>query len=467
MKRIIRPAALATLLLVSASAGTFAASDSSETYRQLSLFGDVFERVRASYVEEVSDKELIEAAINGMLSSLDPHSSYLSAESFDDMQVQTRGEFGGLGIEVTLENGLVRVVSPIDDTPAFRAGIQPGDYISHLDGEPVLGMTLADAVERMRGKVDTEITLTILRGETEPFDVTLKRAVIVIESVRGRLEGDIGYVRVTTFSEKTDTELQATIAELTEEAGGQLSGFILDLRNNPGGLLDQAIAMSDDFLDKGEIVSTRGRDDGNAQRFNAEAGDVLNGVPMIVLINGGSASASEIVAGALQDYHRAIIVGTKSFGKGSVQTIVPLGQGNGAMRLTTARYYTPSGRSIQAQGIEPDILIEQAKIEKIADASANRGPTRTEASLRGHLENPNGKKDDKKDGAKKGDKKAPAKPAPATEEDEEAPLPPMDTTPKDGKKSSTDMAEDDYQLAYALDLIKGLALTQKKPATGQ
>ncbi|MEX2299218.1 MAG: S41 family peptidase [Dongiaceae bacterium] len=446
MKRFIRPAALAAFLLVSASAGTFAASDSSETYRQLSLFGDVFERVRASYVEEVSDKELVEAAINGMLSSLDPHSSYLSAESFDDMQVQTRGEFGGLGIEVTLENGLVRVVSPIDDTPAFRAGIQPGDYITHLDGEPVLGMTLTDAVDRMRGKVGTEITLSILRGEAEPFDVTLERAVIVIESVRGRLEGNIGYVRVTTFSEKTDTELQATIAELTEDAGGQLAGFILDLRNNPGGLLDQAIAMSDDFLDKGEIVSTRGRDEGNAQRFNAEAGDVLNGVPMIVLINAGSASASEIVAGALQDHRRAILLGTRTFGKGSVQTVIPL-QGQGAIRLTTARYYTPSGRSIQALGIEPDIMVEQAIVEIVEG-----GVIRSEADLRGALQN------------ETMGVTAPVEPAIEESEEIEEPAEPGDAEADDEAGTpASETAEEtvepvDYQLTRALDLLRGLAL---------
>jgi carboxyl-terminal processing protease len=458
MKRFIRPAALATLLLVSASAGTYAASDSSETYRQLSLFGDVFERVRASYVEEVSDKELIEAAINGMLSSLDPHSSYLSPESFDDMQVQTRGEFGGLGIEVTLENGLVRVVSPIDNTPAFRAGIQPGDYITHLDGEPVLGMTLSDAVDRMRGKVGTEITLSILRGEEEPFDVTLERAVIVIESVRGRLEGDIGYVRVTTFSEKTDTELQATLADLTEEAGGRLAGFILDLRNNPGGLLDQAIAMSDDFLDKGEIVSTRGRDESNAQRFNAEAGDILDGVPMIVLINAGSASASEIVAGALQDHRRAILLGTRTFGKGSVQTVIPL-QGQGAIRLTTARYYTPSGRSIQALGIEPDILVEQAIIEIVES-----GTIRSEADLRGALQN---------------ETMGVTEPVePVIEEIEQPAEPDDDGAANDADDDAADDADDDaadepatetaeagdvaepvdYQLTRALDLLRGLAL---------
>jgi carboxyl-terminal processing protease len=441
MKRIIRPLALAALLLVPASAGTFAASESSDTYRQLSLFGDVFERVRASYVEEVSDKELIESAINGMLSALDPHSSYLSADSFDDMQVQTRGEFGGLGIEVTLENGLVRVVSPIDDTPAFRAGIQPGDFITHLDGEPVLGMTLSDAVERMRGEVNTEITLTILRGAEDTFDVTIKRAVIVIQSVRGRLEGDIGYVRVTTFSEKTDTELQTTIAELTEEADGRLTGFILDLRNNPGGLLDQAIAVSDEFLDKGEIVSTRGRDNGNAQRYNAEAGDVLNGVPMIVLINNGSASASEIVAGARQDHRRAILLGTRTFGKGSVQTVIPL-QGQGAIRLTTALYYTPSGRSIQALGIDPDIEVQQAIVEIV-----ETGQIRSEADLRGALQNQ-------------------TMGVTAPVEPEAEPEPDESTEPEAGETDDTapapataDAPEPvDYQLTRALDLLRGLAL---------
>jgi len=430
MKRFVRPVALAAFLLVSASAGTFAASDSSETYRQLSLFGDVFERVRSSYVEEVSDQELIEAAINGMLSSLDPHSSYLNPENFADMQVQTRGEFGGLGIEVTMENGLVRVVSPIDDTPAFRAGILPGDYITHLDGEPVLGLTLSEAVDLMRGKVDTEITLTILRGDGEPFDVTLRRAIITIQSVRGRLEeGDIGYVRITSFSEKTDTELQSTIAKLQEEAGGTLTGLVLDLRNNPGGLLDQAIAVSDEFLDKGEIVSTRGRDDSNAQRFNAEAGDATGGLPMVVLINGGSASASEIVAGALQDHRRAILLGTRTFGKGSVQTIIPL-QGQGAIRLTTARYYTPSGRSIQALGIEPDIEVQQATVEVIESAG------RSEADLRGALTN------DTDNGAENGEDTG----AGADQATDEIVI-------------DADAVEPiDYQLTRAIDLLRGLAL---------
>ena len=320
--------------------------DNSETYRQLKLFGDVFERVRADYVEEITDEELIESAIQGMLTSLDPHSSYLDRKNFDDMRVQTKGEFGGLGIEVTMENGLVKVVSPIDDTPAFRAGVQPGDLISHLDGEPILGLTLSEAVEKMRGPVKSDILITIRRGNREPFDVTITRDVITIRSVRNRAEDNIGYIRVTTFNEQTSSGLASSIKKLQEEIGDKLGGYVLDLRNNPGGLLDQAISVSDAFLHQGEIVSTRGRHSDDAQRFNARAGDLAEGLPVVVLINGGSASASEIVAGALQDHRRAIIMGTKSFGKGSVQTIIPL-SGHGAMRLTTARYFTPSGRSIQ------------------------------------------------------------------------------------------------------------------------
>ena len=445
------------------------AADRSETYRQLNLFSDVFTRIRANYVEEVNDKEMIEAAINGMLTSLDPHSSYMNAENFEDMQVQTKGEFGGLGIEVTMENGLVKVISPIDGTPADKAGIQSGDYITALDGEQIMGLTLNEAVEKMRGSPGSKIVVSIARrGEQAQFDVEIIRDIIKIVSVKSRVEGDSGYIRISSFNEQTEPGLKKALDEIKKQAGPRLNGIVLDLRNNPGGLLDQAVAVGDAFLDKGEVVQTRGRDPQDVQRYHAHSGDSLGGLPMIVLINGGSASASEIVAGALQDYHRAIIVGTKSFGKGSVQTIIPLGQGNGAMRLTTARYFTPSGRSIQAEGIEPDILIVQAKIEKIANAAASRGPTRTEASLRGHLENPNGKKDDKKDGAAKDDKKAPAKPVPQSQEnDEEAPLPPMNTPPKDGKKGSAEIAEDDYQLAYALDLIKGLALTQKKPAAAQ
>src|SRR6266478_1090375 len=361
--------AAATVLLFSLrqDVGAAAPANSGETYKQLNLFGEVFERVRADYVDEVSDDTLVESAINGMLTSLDPHSNYLNTKNFNDMKVQTRGEFGGLGIEVSMENGLVKVVSPIDDTPAARAGLKPGDLITHLDGEPVQGMTLPEAVEKMRGPVSSEIKLTIRREGRDPFDVKLTRATIKIQSVRSHLEGDnIGYIRVTTFNEQADTGLNNAMKNLKQQAGNKLVGVILDLRNNPGGLLDQAVAVSDAFLEKGEIVSTRGRRSEDAQRYNARAGDIAGGLPMVVLINGGSASASEIVAGALQDHHRAILLGTRSFGKGSVQTIIPLA-GHGAMRLTTARYYTPSGRSIQAKGIDPDIVVEAAKIEKASE----------------------------------------------------------------------------------------------------
>src|ERR1700752_824509 len=344
-----------------------ATANSTETYKQLNLFGEVFERVRAEYVDDVSDNSLVESAINGMLTSLDPHSNYLNTKNFNDMKVQTRGEFGGLGIEVSMENGLVKVVSPIDDTPAARAGLKPGDLITHLDGDPVQGMTLPEAVERMRGPVSSEIKLTIRREGKDPFDVKLIRATIKIQSVRSHLEGDnIAYIRITTFNEQTDVGLNNAMKNLKQQAGGKLLGGILDLRNDPGGLLDQAVGVADAFLEKGEIVSTRGRRSEDAQRYNARPGDIAAGLPVAVLINGGSASASEIVAGALQDHHRAILLGTKSFGKGSVQTIIPL-PGHGAMRLTTARYYTPSGRSIQAKGIDPDIVVEAAKIEKASE----------------------------------------------------------------------------------------------------
>src|SRR5579875_2321053 len=343
--------------------GVAAPDSSSETYKDLNQFGEVFEDVRAHYAGKVDDDALMEAAINGMLTSLDPHSNYLNTRNFDDMKVQTRGEFGGLGIEVSMENGVVKVVSPIDDTPAARAGLKPGDLIVRLDGQPVQGMTLPQAVEKMRGPVNSEIRLTIQRKGREPFDVKLVRATIHIQSVRSHLIGDdIGYVRITSFNEQTDTGLNNAIKNLKQQAGGKLRGIVLDLRNNPGGLLDQAVAVSDAFLDKGEIVSTRGRRPEDAQRFDAHPGDIAAGLPMAVLINGGSASASEIVAGALQDHHRAVLLGTRSFGKGSVQTIIPL-PGHGAMRLTTARYYTPSGRSIQAEGIEPDIVVPAGKIE--------------------------------------------------------------------------------------------------------
>jgi len=371
MKRsgILAAVAAAVVLLSLRQDISAATSNSTETYKQLNLFGEVFERVRAEYVEDVSDDSLVESAINGMLTSLDPHSNYLNTKNFNDMKVQTRGEFGGLGIEVSMENGLVKVVSPIDDTPAARAGLKPGDLITHLDGDPVQGMTLPEAVEKMRGPVSSEIRLTIRREGKDPFDVKLVRATIKIQSVRSHLEGDnIAYIRITTFNEQTDVGLNNAMKNLKQQAGGKLLGVVLDLRNDPGGLLDQAVAVADAFLDKGEIVSTRGRRSEDAQRYNARPGDIAAGLPVAVLINGGSASASEIVAGALQDHHRAILLGTRSFGKGSVQTIIPL-PGHGAMRLTTARYYTPSGRSIQAKGIEPDIVVEAAKIEKTPEKS--------------------------------------------------------------------------------------------------
>lgn len=404
-------------------------NDYSDTYQQLNLFGDVFERVRAQYVDEVEDKELIEKAINGMLTSLDPHSAYLNEDSFDDMQVRTRGEFGGLGIEVTMENGLVKVVSPIDDTPAFRAGVQSGDYIVEIDGEPVVSMTLNEAVEKMRGKVGTDIKLVIRREtEAEPLEITLTRDVIRIRSVRHEIEnGNVGYIRITTFNQNTDTAVKEAVDSIKKELGNKIVGYVLDLRNNPGGLLDQAITVSDAFLDKGEIVSTRGRDERDTKRDNATKGDIADGLPIIVLINGGSASAAEIVAGALQDHKRGIVLGTQSFGKGSVQTVVPL-PGHGAMRLTTARYYTPSGRSIQAKGIEPDIIVEQAKIETVA--SRRYG----EADLRGALDAPVIIK----------------------------PEPDVNTENKDKDGSTKENAEDekpvDYQLLRAIDLLSGLSL---------
>ncbi len=421
MQSMPRLVVLATVLFLLIPQTASTQDQGADTYKQVKLFGDVFERVRADYVEEVSDQELIESAIRGMLASLDPHSSYLDPKSFQDMRVQTKGEFGGLGIEVTMENGLVKVVSPIDDTPAFRAGVQAGDLISHLDGEPVLGLTLAEAVDKMRGPVNTDLVLTLRRPNREPFDVTITRDVITVQSVRSRLEDDVGYLRITAFNEQTSPGLDEAVERLTEQAAGSLKGFVLDLRNNPGGLLDQAIAVSDAFLNAGEIVSTRGRHPDDAQRYNAREGDLAGGLPIIVLINGGSASASEIVAGALQDHGRAIIMGTRSFGKGSVQTIIPL-SGNGAMRLTTSRYYTPSGRSIQATGIEPDIEVEQARLEPLDSVVSRR-----EEDLRGALSN---------------------------ERSEEG-----DSTP-DGAADEEEI--EDYQLSRAIDLLQGLSLFQER-----
>src|SRR5271165_1102947 len=413
-------AAVAPVLVFSLRQDVGAAtSNSTDTYKQLNLFGEVFERVRAEYVDDVSDDSLVESAINGMLTSLDPHSNYLNTKNFNDMKVQTRGEFGGLGIEVSMENGLVKVVSPIDDTPAARAGLKPGDLITHLDGDPVQGMTLPEAVEKMRGPINSEIKLTIRREGREPFDVKLTRATIKIQSVRSHLEGDnIAYIRITTFNEQTDVGLNNAMKNLKQQAGGKLLGVVLDLRNDPGGLLDQAVAVADAFLEKGEIVSTRGRRSEDAQRYNARPGDIAAGLPVAVLINGGSASASEIVAGALQDHHRAILLGTRSFGKGSVQTIIPL-PGHGAMRLTTARYYTPSGRSIQAKGIDPDIVVEAAKIEKPPEKGEAKVATASDL-----------KRDDSGDGG-----------------------------PEQGSVDPSIIGTPaDYQLTRAVDMLRGIAL---------
>ena len=359
-------------------------SPNSEIYRQLDLFGDILERVRNDYVEKPDDAALIDSAINGMLTSLDPHSSYLNPKNFRDMQIQTRGEFGGLGIEVTMENGVIKVVAPIDETPAAKAGVQSNDLITHLDGDQIIGLSLEQAVEKMRGPVNTPISLTIVRkGRDEPFDLKITRDVIRVNAVKSRLEGEIIYVKLSTFNEQTHGNLVKQVEALKAQLGKPPRAYIIDLRNNPGGLLDQAIWVSDDFLEKGAIVLTKGRNLEETQRANAKPGDITDGKPIYVLINGGSASASEIVAGALQDHKRATIIGTRSFGKGSVQTIIPLGQSNGAIRLTTARYYTPSGRSIQAKGIDPDILVEQELPDDLKTKTPER--PRGEASLKGHL----------------------------------------------------------------------------------
>ena len=364
--------------------GTISAvAASSETYRQLNLFGDVFEKIRTDYVEKPDDAKLIESAISGMLSGLDPHSSYMDPKSFKDMQVQTKGEFGGLGIEVTQEDGFVKVVTPIDDTPASRAGLLAGDFIVEIDGDPVQGLTLNQAVDRMRGPVNSSVKLRISRKGTDSFDVSLRREIIKISSVKSRIENDVSYIRITQFTEKTSEGLKNAIDQaLKTIPADKLKGYIVDLRNDPGGLLDQAIAVSDAFLERGEIVSTRGCNPDDAQRYVARSGDLTGGKPVVVLINGGSASASEIVAGALQDHKRATIIGTRSFGKGSVQTIIPLGP-SGALRLTTARYYTPSGRSIQAKGIDPDIQV----LQDVPDEIKGKDETKGEAALKGHLKN--------------------------------------------------------------------------------
>ncbi|MFI5011466.1 MAG: S41 family peptidase [Hyphomicrobiales bacterium] len=402
------------------------AASAGDTYRQLNLFGDVFERIRSDYVEKPDDAKLVEAAINGMLTSLDPHSSYMDAKSFRDMQVNTKGEFGGLGIEVTMEDGLIKVISPIADTPAARAGILSGDVITQIDGEAVQGLTLNQAVDKMRGAVKTSVKLIILRKDRkEPLELKLTRETITVKSVKFRQEDDVGYIQITQFNEQTTENLRNAIESLKKDIGDdKLKGYILDLRNDPGGLLDQAIGVCDTFLDKGEIVSTRGRNPEDTKRWDARHSDITKGKRLVMLINGGSASASEIVAGALQDHKRATLMGTRSFGKGSVQTIIPVGN-DAAIRLTTARYYTPSGRSIQAKGIEPDIKV----LEAIPDDLKGKDEAKGEASLRGHLVNTGG---------------------------------------EDFSASQAYVASDptkDTQLVAALDLLRGKAITKTEPAS--
>lgn len=434
----------AMFAFVLASQPKAAEHNEAKTYELLNLFGEVFERVRNEYVDETEDRKLIEAAISGMLNSLDPHSTFLDAETFAEMQVQNKGEFGGLGIEVTMENGLVKVVSPIDDTPAFNAGIQPGDLISHLDGEAVLGMTLSDAVDRMRGAVGTDIKLMVIRGTQDPFEVVITRAVITIRTVRSRLIDDIAYVRITQFNAQALAGLEKAFRKFDREPGvDKLKGVVLDLRSNPGGLLDQAVSVSDAFLERGEIVSIGSkRKPEETQRFNARGGDLAKGLPLVVLINGGSASASEIVAGAIQDHGRGILLGTKSFGKGSVQTIHPMND-YGAIKITTSRYYTPSGRSIQSVGISPDIFVPRAKVESLEPDAIRR-----ERDLRGALDKDNGDKE--KEDAKVDDKSD------------------AETKPKnDNGENGNAEVVDDYQLTRALDLIRGITLYRDISANGR
>lgn len=417
------------------------AGKSASVYEQLDLFGDVFERIRNQYVEAPDNQKLMEAAINGMLTSLDPHSSYMNAADFAAMQVQTKGEFGGLGIEVTQQDGYVKVVSPIDGTPADKAGMKTGDIITQVNGATVLGLTMDQAVDLMRGPIGSEVVISVVReGVPDPFDVSIIRDTIKVAAVKGRVEGDTVVLRITSFTDQTFTGLQTELKKAVDAAGGmdKVNGFVLDLRNNPGGLLTQAIDVSDAFLTEGEIVSTRGRNPVDNERFNATPGDMADGKPVVVLINGGSASASEIVTGALQDHHRAIVVGTKSFGKGSVQTIIPV-RGDGAMRLTTARYYTPSGRSIQALGVMPDIVVNQPPVDPdkkaTADATAKENTTRSEADLRGILSND------------------------SMTDEEKAQLQEDRTRTEEAAK----LRDDDYQLAYAVDILRGLAAVEKAP----
>ena len=409
---------LTILFILSFSTAVYS-DEKKEVYKYLNLFGEAFEKIKNNYVEEVTVKKLIESAIDGMLNSLDPHSSYLNTEKLDELRVQTKGEFGGLGIEVTLENGMVKVISPIDDTPAEKAGVKAGDLITHLDDEPVLGMTLSEAVSIMRGKVGSKIKLRVSRNEVESLDIEITRAIIELKAVKSRLEDNIGYIRVSSFNQKVDQEIIKAIKSFEKEKENKIVGYVLDLRNNPGGLLDQAVNVTDIFLEKGEIVSTRGRKKSEGNRYNAVKSDLINGLPLVVLINQGSASASEIVAGALQDHKRAIIMGTKSFGKGSVQTIIPSGE-NVAIKLTTARYYTPLGRSIQQTGIDPDILVEQAELKKVEPVSK-----RQESDLRGSIKNEQVIKEE------------------------------------ESKEKSDKSSFEDYQLSRALDLISAISILKE------
>ena len=398
-----------------------------DTYELLNLFGEVLERAKNSYVDEVSDEQLIQSAINGMLVSLDPHSSYMDGKDFRYMSEQTQGKFGGLGIEVTMESGVVKVVSPIDDTPAHKAGLKPGDYIVNIDGQPVVGMTLNDAVDKMRGKVGSKVKLTIRRFNQKPFDVTIKREEIKIQTVKSSIKSeDVAYVRITSFSDNTDKMVEKAVKDAKKKLKGNLKGIILDIRNNPGGLLDQAVSVSDLFLNQGEIVSTRSRNEEDTVKYNAKKGDIADGLPIVIIVNDGSASASEIVAGALQDHKRAVILGEKTFGKGSVQTVIPLGK-HGAMRLTTARYYTPSGRSIQVKGIEPDVAVKPAKVEEIESPFEL-----SEGEYNNALKNDSEEKvDAKKQAAKKAEEEELAK---------------------------------DYQLARALDLVRAMGIYEQGKA---
>ena len=442
MKKILMSALVGTLsggIVVTQVAGPLVAQEAEteeSVYQQLDLFGDVFERIRAQYVEEVSTEDLVSAAINGMLTSLDPHSSYLSAKDFEEMQVDTKGEFGGLGIEVTQEEGFIKVISPMDGTPAAKAGIKAGDFITHVNGEALVGLLLDEAVDKMRGPVGSEIIITVVReGVAEPFDVSIIRDSIKLTAATGRVVGHTIVLRLSTFNEQTTSGMKEALAKGLEELGGidKLEGVVLDLRNNPGGLLNEAITVVDAFLEKGEIVSTRGRTAGSGERYNAEPGDLINGKPIVLLINGGSASASEIVAGALQDHRRAVVVGTKSFGKGSVQTLIPL-RGDGAMRLTTARYYTPSGRSIQALGLSPDIVVQQplppAVDPTATDEKKSAVGERSEADLRGAITNDSMTDEEKR-----------------LYQEELA-----------RAEESAKLRDEDYQLAYAVDIIKGLTV---------